>query len=554
MPWKRLLRWFLRATVVCLAGLLCAAGIVWYWIWQDRQYPSYPSDEKIIATALGWPTSANDESLRAAILRQQPLALSLLRNKDSKVRFAVKRFFRWRAKEFDAATLDAVAAEWTDPFGDAREDMLVLLATAGDAGLRRIGAIYRSGYPIEPRLHKMICEHVGGREIRKELAALLTAIVADSSVSDASRCRAAEALGYLELPAGNQSFEDQQQTAAINTLRELAPRLPAPVNGTLSAALRRIDDEFGFRSRWEQKRNLELDRAYGHNPEFRDLGADGREAITALADPDDWQRVGDAADALARVGVKAALPELERVARKHWYSPVRKTAEWAIKVLEGKEPYFEVDEQGRLKTPPHNLRWFLAEEAEQWQKDPGNTRSNTFPEAVREILSPAREGYLKRFSPHFDQVEYRRPGRLPQRWPADCLGMAPMHPKCSISFAGGTLLGYDAGEFGRGTVFCRKGSVPLFLRTANVGEFVSMPFGVLIMPSFDRDFGPEVVRQAPDGTVSVARFKKRLPAGWGHYRKLPSGDLLFNCIGIDVVITTTGELRVAGSDKEVGAP
>jgi len=555
MLWKRLLRWLLRATLVCLAGLLCAAGIVWSWIWQDQQHPSHPSDEKIIATALGWPASANDESLRAEIMRQQALAVSLIGSDDPKVRRAAKRFIRGRESELAPATLDAVAAELNDPFGNARKDMLVLLAAAGAPGIRHIDAIYRSGDPIEPELHKMICEYVGVREIRKELAALLTAIAADSSVSDASRCRAAEALGYLELPAGNQSFEDQQQTAAINTLRELAPRLSAPVDGALSAALKRIDDEFGFRSRWEQKRNLELDREYGHNPEFSDLSADGREAITALADPDDWQRVGEAANALARAGVKAALPELELVARKHWYSPVRKAAERAIDVLQGKEVYWpEFDEQGRPKSRVRDFQWILEQQWEQWHLATGGKRVHSIEERFVEVTRPAREAYLKRFSPHFDQVEYRRPGRLPQRWPADSLGMAPMYPKCSIAFAGGTLLGYDAGEFGSGTVFYRKGSVPLFLRTPCVGEFVAMPFGVLIISSFDYGPGLYLVNQSPDGSVTVAPFKKRLPAGWGRYKKLPNGDLLFHCIGIDVVITTTGELRMAGSDKEVGAP
>jgi hypothetical protein len=429
--------------------------------------------------------------------------------------------------------------------------MLVLLATSGDAGLRRIATIYRAGEPIEPELHQVICQQLNG-EIGKELTALLSAIVADVTVSDVSRCRAAEALGHLERPADPELSGNQQRAVAINGLRELAPRLSAPVGAALDGALKQIDDEYSYRDAWAHATARRHARENGQ--EFQELSANGHEAITALADPDDWKRVGDAADALARNGVKAALPELERVATSHWYSPVRKTAQWAVNVIQGQEPYCVFDEQGRLKTPPRNLLWCLYEETKEWETTQGYLRERSVLEIARAMLRPAREAYLKRFSPHFDQVEYRRPGRLPQRWPADTLGMVPMHPKCSIAFTGGTLLGYDGGEFGRGTVFCRKGSVPLFLRTANVGEFVSMPFGVLNMPSFDHDFGPEVVRQAPDGSISVAPFKKRLPAGWGRYRKLPSGDLLFNCIGIDVVITTTGELRVAGSDKEVGAP
>lgn len=321
--------------------------------------------------------------------------------------------------------------------------------------------------------------------------------------------------------------------AAMASLRGLPLRLPEPVANAVASALHRIDEE-AMRAKEEAQRE--------EAREFKNLSADGREAIAALADQDDWHRVAEAADALALHGVKHAIPELQKVAESHWYRPVRRTAQRAVRVLQGQEPYLpEVDEKGHFKTPLQDLGWYMEAEIKEWGNRSNRERpTSSFRRIGGKLLQECR-GY---FLPRIHEVEYRRPGRLPKRVALEDAGIEFMLPQCSVNFAGGKLLGYSKGvDWGCGLLFYREGEIPQYLAPVGVTDFISMPFGMLVLTYSD---GVLVAKQSTDGSVNVVSLPKALPIGFGMMgppRMMPNGELKTEYIGVDVYITPTGDVR-----------
>jgi len=162
------------------------------------------------------------------------------------------------------------------------------------------------------------------------------------------------------------------------------------------------------------------------------------------------------------------------------------------------------------------------------------------------VFELARNTCFWRFQPRVEQAEYRRPGRIPRRVVLNGPGVIPRHPKHAIRFAGGTLLGYDEGESGGGTIFYREDAMAQILDTHEVHGFAGMPFGALILThlhGWDRD-NIYLAKKTEDGTVTVNVFVV-LPSVGKRLWHLPSGDLRIACDGGDMIITTRGEIRMA---------
>ena len=542
MPWKRLFRWLAHAAIVCLVLLLIVVGVVLNWVRIDAAERGSDSSFRALALAAGLKDpDASYASIVAQFERQPELAFALLEHDSSQVRGTAQYMLRNAVRHPNDALLDMIAAEMRDPRGIEREFMVELLTIAGQPGARRLAALYRGPEEIDPVLQRAICGKIGiGRA--SELIPMLRDVVVDPTVDAENRCRAVEVLSCLFKPErlGPDWMEEpfRSRAPAIAAMREMLPKLPDPVANAVKVALKRSEDEDAARQ--EMARVDPSDRALW--PEI--AKGDARAALAALSDRVNWWKVGAAADALARNGVKEAIPALRRVAETHWYSPVRKTAQRAIRVLEGKEPYLPPHNERGQFTAPFTTEMFQVEELEKWHKDHPNRSSRTFAESIAEMLEPMRDACFWRFQPRIDQVEYRRPGRLPRLLAVVELPEGrPMHPKHAIHFAGGTLLGYDERSHGGYTVFCRKGAMPQLFFTQNVYGFVSMPFGVLILAD---DLGTRMVyvaKESNDGAVAVNEFMS-LPSG-GPFRPLPNGDLRIECEGGDVIITTTGGIRMA---------
>lgn len=539
MTWKRLFRWFVRAALAGFVLLAIAAGVVWYVIRADEAESWGRSCEGRIATALGWERTADIEQR----LRKKPeLVLALLGNDSHRVCEAAQRFFRREEIAFGDTTLDAIAAEIRAPDGLDRTFLVKLLAASGENGVQRLMDLYRAATPVDSELQRAVSEAVENvfGHSSAELVDGLIAIVGNDSGPRTNRCLAAEALGFMGKPNGRYDPKDYR-FAVIASLQERLSSFPQPIAVSLGAALKRIEDE-DVRQTEESARRTEENRSAADR-ELESLSEDGHEAIAALSDQDDWWRVGRAADALARQGVTRAIPALQQVAASHWYRPVRKTAQRAIRVLQGQEPYLlEPDGLSQPKSRLHDLRWYLEEEIQQWNNVPHRGHDRNFLENAFENLQRvwrAWQGLI--ILPRITEVEYRRVGRLPRRMVLEDVGMERMRPTCAGNYAGGKLLGYDHGEWGCALVFYRKGEVPQFLGPLSVTDFVQMPFGMLIMTFQEGLF---VATQSADGDVTIAPFKKHLPLGpQDAYQEMANGELRFECLGGDTFITPTGDLR-----------
>ncbi|MBK8477343.1 MAG: hypothetical protein IPL39_13910 [Opitutaceae bacterium] len=530
MTWKRFFRWFLRAAFACLGLFIIIAGIVWYMIHAARAERWRRSYEGHIATALGW---EQRDDLEKRLKAQPTLLLSLLGHDSQRVRQAAQLFLESRRYQIDEATLDSIAAEIRDPDGVARGFLVKLLASYRRDGVRRVADFYRSTEVVKPELQAAIEGAVENplSYSNDDLIQGLIGIVRDDAVMVGNRCRAIAALGYLRMPDKRHEATDGR-FAVIASLRDCLTGVSEPVATAVASALLHIDEEAA-----RAKEMVQSEKA----GEFRNLGEDGGEAIAALADQSDWHRVGAAADALALNGVIRAIPELQKVAESHWYRPVRRTAQRAVRVLHGKEPYLpEVDEKGRFKTPLQDLGWYIEDEIKEWGNRSNRERStSSFRRIGGELLRECR-GY---FFPLIHEVEFRRPGRLPKRMALEDAGIQFLRPQCAVSFAGGKLLGFNQGEWGCGLVFYRKGEIPQYLAPAGVTDFIPMPFGMLVLAFHE---GVLVAKQSTDGSLNVVSLPKALPIGFGMMgppRMMPNGELKTGCIGVDVYITPTGDVR-----------
>lgn len=531
MTWKRFFRWFLRAALVCLAGLLCAVGILVYLDWADRAEQWKKSSAGRISVALGWDRKV---SFSERARRQPNTLLPFLSHESANVRETAQFYLRSSDSPLNATSLDAIVAEIRDEFWSDRSFMVELLARAGQPGAERLATFYRGKEVIEPAVHLLICQQVASSCCSAELLPALLGIVSDPEVLSQNRCFAADALGLQPKRFRDDDDFGRSAIAANAALREQLSSLPEPIAQSARIALQRIADAPA------------PETPAAKNDEFAHLSTDGHEAIAALADRDDWERVERAAIALAEREVKEAIPALRQVAAIHWFKQVRHTAQLAINVLDGIEKLStDQDRHAALRCA---IAEFRGVEARRWYDE---RRDNLAPRFVDRLTEKFRRTIYWRFQPEFDEGEFRRSGRLSRRITSEFFG--PRYPRFvyAIDFAGGKLLGINEGEWGGGTVFSRKNDLPLVFNTGCVEGFFRMPFGVLIVCNYDPagDHGwSYVARQQSDGSLTVTRFK-RLPDVTGRTCVLASGDLFLACLGADVVITTAGEIRVATPEE-----
>lgn len=220
-----------------------------------------------------------------------------------------------------------------------------------------------------------------------------------------------------------------------------------------------------------------------------------------LENEEDWRLVLSAAEALARLKAKDAVPAVQKVAESHWYPPVRKVAREALNSLRTSIPY----EPSYPKT--------------------------SFPAEFfgYENVSPAIPEDLY----HWEISK----GRLP----------VSFKPVKRLKVAGGELVAEDNGEWGGSIHFVKSGVHPRKIFSENaqaiyrVGEDVFALTGLAHMGSND---GAIVkMRMGENDRWSIANWRVLPGQAWS-FGLLKNGDLLVNCFrGGLVQVSPDGKMK-----------
>ena len=460
------------------------------------------------------------------------------------------------------------------------QDLCRMLTAGGPTGIRRLAAIYRDNVPVSTALHRASCAEFHRLSLEESLSAETPVAVEawldvarDVRCTPHNRALAIEVLGLIgdasktAVPALKELATDDSKVVAARARQAIAQiegagtmarylpdlefeitqtRTQAALYGTVfritelghqgrpagPVAIRLLDaGDWGPRIFWEQRVDA-----------VRMLGAIGyTEAaprlIAALENEDDWVLAGAAAEALARLGSREAIPALQRMADHYWYPPVRALAAESIRVLRGETRFQE------FKRPPDHFGWYrkMALDRHVWEFS-GHPRS------------VPRVNFVARFAAVFCSNTWDRAWQ----WRADRIartsGLRNRRPDCGQGFGDGYLLGYDNGEWGGLVDYVVEGKVVKEFNVARVLGFYRMPCGLIVVAS---EAGSQEgmlyrIRQGPDGAPVCVPFK-RLPteaSAFSHPRRVPigrcwNGDLLISGQGGDVILTRSGLLRMA---------
>ena len=251
-----------------------------------------------------------------------------------------------------------------------------------------------------------------------------------------------------------------------------------------------------------------------------------------LYDTADWRLVYSAAQSLGRLQAKSALPELKKVTADHWFAPVRKEAEKACRVIEGKESYVS-----RWHEANFPFEFFEYQNARD-ERFEGYFKYDKLPwKAEPEVLTPAeltQEHYTIQLVGYDDKGKH-----VEQR---------QERPGCALRLADGLLMGANRGEWGGELVFKDKAGVVTTLVNDNTTGIHRMPFGVVATTGLAHmmlNHGYLYLVEFKDGTLPKARIWKVLPGAPRRSGLLKSGDLFIACEGGNVLISSTGEITMA---------
>ncbi len=263
-----------------------------------------------------------------------------------------------------------------------------------------------------------------------------------------------------------------------------------------------------------------------------------------LHNPDDWRAVYVAAESLGRLKAQSAVPELEAVARGHWFPAVRRCAQKAIGVIRGTDSF-------ESRWAPGN---FAFEYFAYWHAgESDEPEVNVHTEAVQphfvaepDALSSAE---LQKVPYEVEIVGYDEKGRH--------VTVETARPHCGLRCADGLLLGGDRGEWGGELAFRDGKGMTRVLLSQNVEGIHSMPFGILAtcgLAHLTLNSGYlYIIGRMPDG-APYAKLWKVLPGAPERSGKLTNGDLFVACYGGNIVVSPEGEIRMAQDDRSADGP
>lgn len=219
--------------------------------------------------------------------------------------------------------------------------------------------------------------------------------------------------------------------------------------------------------------------------------------MALLANQDDWQQVYVAAESLGRLHVVAALPMLDDIAKRHWYSPVRAAARKAIEVLQDNGHY-----------PPSSR------------------------------------------NPSMNFIAYERVSGLPAGPHPTFVG-SPSDPR-TLKFGPGVLVGEDHGEWGGSLVYREAPAPPKTLLSANVEGIHELGGKVVVVTGLAHMLTNEGVlyrvKRGTTGDFEVTRWKT-LPGAPRESGMLADGSLYVSCVGGAVVIKPDGTMSEQAGNR-----
>lgn len=426
---------------------------------------------------------------------------------------------------------------------------------AGGQAARGIAELYRVKEPISRELFQVSSEILSQMGAKATPAVdVLLATATDPSVALENRVFAVLALGALRQMAVDavpglkalaksepDRFKAPVEEAIINigtndSIEIIVPRLRANPSVLLLRDLAELKGngrgagaavvELLAHPDWEIR--VAAARTLGY------IGyAEGTDALRKLlGDTADWRLVYSAAQSLGRLKAKSALPGLNRVAANHWFVPVRKAAEKAALVIEGKENY--VSKWHEANFP---FEFFEYENARDERFDGYATYEKLPWKTEPEVLPPDQ---LRAKTYTIEMVGYDEKGKHVER--------RQSNPGCALRVAGGLLLGGDRGEWGGELVFKDKAGVVTTLVDDNTIGIHRMPFGFVAatgLAHMTLNHGCLYLVEIKEGAPPKARLWKTLPGAPRTSGLLKSGDLFIACAGGNVLISPTGEITMA---------
>lgn len=278
----------------------------------------------------------------------------------------------------------------------------------------------------------------------------------------------------------------------------------------------------------------------------RDLGHAGYtnagpRLVELLKNADDWRQVYASAESLGRLKVKEAVPDLSVVSETHWYPPVRAAALKALCAIDGRATY-EPERSMFMDYP-----YIEVERDADSMREPG---LNDVLFEITTILSPYHL-WLMRLRYTVQERSYRPKDNNSSEMER-YVRIRKVIPDVCVRVDGGYIVGRDFGEFGGELMFVGRHRRQIMLVDDNTSGLYRMKSGIVAVTGLGHliiDRG--VLYRITGGAGDWKAIKwKILPGAPRRSRLLPSGDLFVACQSGSVVVSATGEIRMATRSEE----
>jgi len=542
--WKRGARLALRGTGILLLILGATVLLLRLRLGLNR----LPEPEEVLAKANGWSTRGKDLQayVRDRLLHDGTPLLTLLADDDPRRQRAAADIITGTLISAKPASIDLILRLLPTVSAQRQRSMVRIMAGRIVGGGSRVVSLLRSSEPLPASLRTALTQELYFDPRDSSATCLLLPIARDPSSSWENRATAIEIAGRhpnAGLVAELESFAAEAPVALARPLRLAVSRLRnTPDIERLTEDLEAARAGSPYDLLW----TLAAIGAHGEavraiapklvpllQPNSLDsgplaaavLGHMGyREAIpdllSAMAGTDDWLFVMSAAGALVQLGATEVKSDLERLAKTSSQKDIAQTLQSAIEALEGRESF-----------PPLN-RWTFP-----YGFPPGNKSSGIKFKDPPPRPPPTSWQVFKqdRLVPFVEDVRVTAV-RLIAPTATEVVMTTPrdgsrthtfaLLPRHILSFAGGTLLGYNEGQWGGGVVHVPRHGPARHLFGPRVAGFIRWGADVLVVPTFDPDLGNDLLYRATttsEGRVVLEPYKRVFFKRWS---RGPDGSLL----------------------------
>ncbi|MFO1450997.1 MAG: HEAT repeat domain-containing protein [Opitutaceae bacterium] len=544
--WKRGFRLALRGTGIVL--LILAATVLL--LWPRVELNRLPEPAEVLAKANGWSTGGKDTwaYVRDRLQQDGTPLLTLLADDDPRRHRAAADITTGTLISAQPASIDLILRLLPTVSAQRQRSMVRILSGRIRGGGSRVVSLLRSSEPLPASLRATLITELHFDFRDSSATCLLLPIARDPTVSWENRATAIEIAGRhpnAGLVAELESFAEEAPEPLARPLRLAVSRLrntpdierltedleaaragsPHDLLWTLAAigahgkAARAIAPKLVPLLRPNTLDSGPLAAAVLAHMGYREAIPD---LLSAVAGTDDWLFVMSAASALVQLGATEVKPDLERLAKTSSQKDIAQTLRSAIEALEGRESF-----------PPLN-RWTFPYDFPPGNKSSGIKFQDPPPrppptawqvfkqDRLVPFLEEVRVTAVRLIAPTATEVVMAFPQDEMRIHTFDLL------PRHCISFAGGTLLGYNEGEWGGGVVHIPRHGPARYLFGPRVAGFIRWGPDVLVVPTFDPDLGNDLLHRVTttsDGGVVLEPYKRISFKRWS---RGPDGSLLLH--------------------------